>query len=130
MPPATLQNTQAARLEYEQAVKMISQRKYADAVVALSAAIQLEPDLAVAYVARGSAFVGLGRYQEAVQEYQRGLSLNSNQASPLFGLGEAYRGLGNRPQAAQYYQACANSPAPDAPSLRDLARQRYGELLH
>src|SRR5581483_12189164 len=39
-----------ARADYEQAVGMISQRRYADSVTALNAALQLEPGLAVAYV--------------------------------------------------------------------------------
>ncbi|MHB1844939.1 MAG: tetratricopeptide repeat protein, partial [Deltaproteobacteria bacterium] len=130
-PPVTdpLQAAQMAKQNYDQAVQLIQQRRYADAVTTLTAAIQLKPDFAVAYVARGSAFVGLGRFQDAVQDYLRGLSLNGNQAAPLFGLGEAYRGMGDRTRAAQYYQACASSSAPDADPLRDLARRRYSELL-
>ena len=98
-------------------------------MTALTRAIQLKPDFSVAYVARGSAYVGLGRYQDAVQEYLKGLNLNPNQAAPLFGLGEAYRGMNDRSRAARYYQECAQSTAPDAAALRDLARRRYGELL-
>ena len=109
---------------------LISQRRYADSITALNAALQLQPSFAVAYVARGSAYVGLGRYQDAVQEYLKGLSLNSNQASPLFGLGEAYRGLGDRARAARYYQECAQSTAPDAGAVRELARKRYADLVH
>jgi tetratricopeptide (TPR) repeat protein len=124
--PATAERL--ARADYEQAVGLISQRRYADSVLALNAAVQLEPGFAVAYVARGSAYVGLGRYSDAIRDYLRGLSLNGNQASPLFGLGEAYRGLGDRQHAAQYYQACAQSTAPDAASVRDLARKRYADL--
>jgi tetratricopeptide (TPR) repeat protein len=120
---------QAARQSYDQAVQFISQRRYSDAVTALTRAIQLRPDFAVAYVARGSAYVGLGRYQDAVQEYLKALNLNPNQAAPLFGLGEAYRGMNDRTRAAKYYQECAASNAPDAPSVRDLARRRYSELL-
>jgi tetratricopeptide (TPR) repeat protein len=118
-----------ARTDYEQAVGLISQRRYADSLVALNAAIQLQPGFAIAYVARGSAAVGLGRYSDAVRDYLKGLSLNGNQASPLFGLGEAYRGLGDRAHAAQYYQACTQSSAPDAASVRDLARKRYADLV-
>lgn len=119
-----------SRADYEQAVGLISQRRYQDAVTQLTAATVLDPSFSVAYVARGSAYVGLGRYQDAVQEYLKGLSLNGNQASPLFGLGEAYRGLGDRPRAAKYYQECADSQAPDAVALRELARKRYADLLH
>ena len=108
---------------------LISQRRYADAITALNAAVQLQPSFAVAYVARGSANLGLGRYNDAVQDYRQGLSLNGNQASPLFGLGEAYRGLGDRARAAQYYQECAQSTSPDAGAVRELARKRYADLV-
>jgi len=118
-----------ARVDYESAVGLIAQRRYADALTALDAAVKLQPDFAVAYVARGSADVGLGRYSDAIREYLKGLSLNGNQASPLFGLGEAYRGLGDRARAAQYYQECAQSTSPDAAAVRDLARKRYADLV-
>ena len=108
---------------------LISQRRYADSIVALNAALQLQPKLAVAYVARGSANVGLGRYPDAVQDYLKGLAIDGNQASPLFGLGEAYRGLGDRARAARYYQECAQSTAPDAGAVRELARKRYADLV-
>jgi tetratricopeptide (TPR) repeat protein len=125
--PAVAQRS--AKQSYDSAVQLISQRRYAEAVTALTTAIQLKPDFAVAYVARGSAYVGLGRFQDAVQEYLKGLNLNPNQAAPLFGLGEAYRGMNDRSRAARYYQECAQSTAPDAASLRDLAQRRYAELL-
>ncbi len=127
--PDAAQAERFARADYEQAVTLISQRRYADSVVALNAALQLQPKLAVAYVARGSANVGLGRYPDAVQDYLKGLSLDANQASPLFGLGEAYRGLGDRARASRYYQECAQSTAPDAAAVRDLARKRYADLV-
>ncbi|MHB8418142.1 MAG: tetratricopeptide repeat protein [Myxococcales bacterium] len=124
------QAEQTAKQYYDQAVQLIQARRYSDAVTALTAAVQLRARFAVAYVARGSAYVGLGRFQDAVQDYLRGLQLNSNQAAPLFGLGEAYRGLGDRARAAQYYQECADSSAPDATDqLRTLARRRFSELL-
>ncbi len=118
-----------AKTDYEQAVQLISQRRYQDAVGLLTQAVQLHPQFSVAYVARGSAYIGLGRFQDAVTEYQKGLQLNQNQASPLFGLGEAYRGMGDRTRAAQYYQECASSSAPDAAPLRDLAHKRFADLL-
>jgi len=127
--PDTGGSDRLARADYEQAVTLISQRRYAESIAALNAAVQLQPNFAVAYVARGSAYVGLGRYPDAVQEYLKGLSLNSNQASPLFGLGEAYRGLGDRARAARYYQECAQSTAPDAGAVRELARKRYADLV-
>jgi tetratricopeptide (TPR) repeat protein len=130
-PPVTdpAQAQQLAKQDYDQAVALIQQRRYSEAVTSLTTAIQVKPDFAVAFVARGSAMVGLGRFQDAVQDYLHGLSLNSNQAAPLFGLGEAYRGMGDRARAAQYYQECADSSAPDAGPLRDLARRRFSELL-
>jgi tetratricopeptide (TPR) repeat protein len=118
-----------AKQDYDQAVLLIQERRYDESVTALTRAIQVKPDFAVAYVARGSAMVGLGRFQDAAQDYLHGLSLNANQAAPLFGLGEAYRGMGDRARAAQYYQECADSTAPDAAPLRDLARRRFAELL-
>jgi tetratricopeptide (TPR) repeat protein len=118
-----------ARQAYEDGVKQINARDYAAAVQSLTQAIQLEPTLTVAYVARGSAGIGQRHYVEAAADYQYALRLDGRLASPLYGLAEAYRGMGRPADARQYYERYVASTAPDArPQLQAEARKKLEKL--
>lgn len=114
---------------YEQGVRSITAQDYASAYASLTQAIQAEPSLSVAYVARGSAQVGLRRYADAALDYQHALSLDPQQASALYGLAESLRAQGKNAEAKSYYERYASSTAPDArQDLQVLARQKASQL--
>jgi len=118
-----------ARRSYEQGVQRIQARDFAGALQSLSQAIQLEPTLAVAFTARGSAHIGLRRYSEAALDYEYSLKLAPEMASPLYGLGEAYRMLGRNAEARSSYERYATSTARDVrPDLQAEARQTAERL--
>lgn len=118
-----------ARRAYEQGVQRIQARDYAGALQSLTQTIQLEPTLAVAYTARGSAYIGLRRYAEAALDYEYALRLAPDAASPLYGLGESYRMLGRNAEARSFYSRYASSTAKDVrPELQAEARQNASRL--
>ncbi len=118
-----------ARVAYEQGVKQINGRDFAGAVMSLTTAVQHEPTLAVAYVARGSAYIGLKRYTEAVADYSYALKLDAGMSSPLYGLAEAYRAMGRVVDARSYYERYVSSSAPDVrPELKSDARIKAESL--
>lgn len=118
-----------ARRAYEQGVQHISQRAYAAALQTLTQALQQEPLLTVAYIARGSANIGLRRYAEAAADYQFALKLEPESASPLYGLAEAYRALGRNLEAKGLYERYSRSTAPDVrPELQEESRQKAERL--
>jgi tetratricopeptide (TPR) repeat protein len=118
-----------ARRAYEQGVQRIQARDYAGALQSLAQAIQLEPTLSVAYIARGSAYIGLRRYAEAAVDYEYALRLAPDMASPLYGLGESYRMLGRNAEARSSYERYATSTAKDVrPELQAEARQNAERL--
>ena len=120
---------QRARKAYEQGVQQINGRDYASAAQSLSQAIVLEPTLAVAYVARGSANIGLRRYSDAAADYQYAIRLEPAMASPLYGLAEAYRVMGRGADAREYYEKYVASTAPDVrPDLKSEAQQKADKL--
>jgi tetratricopeptide (TPR) repeat protein len=120
---------QQARKAYEQGVQQINSRDYSNAVQSLSQAIQLEPTLTVAYVARGSANIGMRRYAEAAVDYQYAIRLDPNMASPVYGLAEAYRAMGRPADARQYYDRYVASTATDVRAdLQADARQKADKL--
>jgi tetratricopeptide (TPR) repeat protein len=118
-----------ARRAYEQGVQRIQARDYAGALQSLTQTIQLEPTLAVAYIARGSTYIGLRRYAEAAVDYEYALRLAPDMASPLYGLGEFYRMLGRNAEARAHYERYATSTAKDVrPELQAEARQSAERL--
>lgn len=124
--PATRQQ---ARSAYEAGVRAITSRDYNAAVRSLTQAIQYEPSLAVAYVARGSAFIGLRRFAEAAADYQYANRLEPALSSPLYGMAEAYRAMGRTADARTYYEKYASSTASDVrPELQAQARDKAATL--
>ncbi|WP_164017304.1 tetratricopeptide repeat protein [Pyxidicoccus trucidator] len=118
-----------ARRAYEQGVQRIGSRDYGGALTSLTQAIQLEPMLAVAYTARGSANIGLRRYAEAASDYQYAMELEPGSASPLYGLAESYRALGRNAEARGLYERYASSSATDVRSqLQEESRQKAAKL--
>ncbi|WP_236068961.1 tetratricopeptide repeat protein [Citreicoccus inhibens] len=118
-----------ARKAYEMGVQRIGERDFAGALQSLTQAVQLEPMLAVAYTARGSANIGLRRYPEAAADYQYALRLEPDSASPLYGLAESYRAMGRNAEARSLYERYAASTAADVrPPLQAESRQKAERL--
>ncbi len=118
-----------ARGLYEQGVQQINARDYAGALKSLSESLQIEPYLTVAYVARGSALIGLRRFSEAAADYDYAHRLDPSLSSPLYGLAEAYRVMGRTSDARRFYELYAKSKAPDVrPDLQVKARDWAGKL--
>ncbi len=111
-PPPVMSPVQA-RLRYENGVRYIAQHRYREALRALNEAIDIWPGFVDAYIARGSAQVGVGRLEGAAADYEYALKLDPGRASALYGLAEAYRGLGRRAEAADLYHRYAQANAPD-----------------
>ena len=91
----------------------------------------LDRRLGVAYAARGSAQLGLGRVMEAAHDYRAALELEPGLAMPLYGLAECYRAMRDS-RAADLYRQYAESRAADVrEDLRTLAVRRAAErVLH
>ncbi|NVI97324.1 tetratricopeptide repeat protein [Myxococcus sp. AM009] len=118
-----------ARRAYEQGVQRIGAKDFSGALTSLTQAIQHEPMLAVAFVARGSANIGLRRYAEAAADYQYALELEPGSASPLYGLAESFRAMGRTLEARDLYERYAASSAEDVrPQLQEESRQKAARL--
>jgi tetratricopeptide (TPR) repeat protein len=127
--PIAESTREKARQHYEQGVLQINGKDFQGALASLTQTIQLEPTLAIAYIARGSANIGLRRFAQAAADYQYALKLDGKLASPLYGLGEAYRGLGRPLEARGWYEKYIASGGPDArEDLRTEARQKLQKL--
>jgi tetratricopeptide (TPR) repeat protein len=129
LAPPKVVDEAGARERYTAGVKLINDRKYAEALPALDEALQKKPGYGVALVARGSAQMGLLHYDAAAADYSAARSSDPSLASPLFGLAEAYRAMGQPAKAAQLYKEYAESTAADVqPQLKDYAAKNAQAL--
>jgi tetratricopeptide (TPR) repeat protein len=118
----------AAAQRYRAALSLYTQRDYLGAVAELDAAITLDPNLAVAYVARGSARFGLGKYRQAAADYKAALDLEPARAEPIWGLAECQRML-HDPAAPDTYRRYAASVAGDVNEDRRARARKWATEL-
>ncbi len=76
-------------------IELIEEGRYEEAIGELDEAIELDADLAVAYVSRGAAHGELGNLQQAIYDYDRAIDLDPSLAAAYASRGQAYSDLGN-----------------------------------
>lgn len=77
--------------------------EYQQAIVDLSHAIELEPQVPMAYAVRGSAYRHLKEYQRALADLDRAISLDHSSPQAYLRRGNAYSMLGDHKQAITDY---------------------------
>jgi tetratricopeptide (TPR) repeat protein len=127
-PPAPSASVHAAAQRYRAAISLYTQRDYLGAIAELDAAIALDPNLSVAYTARGSARFGLGKLREAAADYKAALDLDPSRAEPIWGLAECQRMLRD-PAAPDTYRRYAASLAGDVNEDRRARARRWATEL-
>ena len=75
------------------------EKRYQDAILAYTAAIDKDPDLGAAYNLRGYAYNKLGQYSEAITDFSTAIQLDPDNAVAYRNRGYAYNDLG------QHYKA-------------------------
>lgn len=96
--------------QYDLGVRYLNEGNYEEAIIAFSAAIEIDPKLAPAYVGRGDAHVALmdqtagaetrlEHYQSAVADYTSCLELDEQQAEVYLKLAQAHLLQGDRESA-------------------------------
>ncbi|OAR23520.1 hypothetical protein A8W25_28940 [Streptomyces sp. ERV7] len=85
--PAPEPQSTPARERFAQAEDLFQQRRYREAVAAYRAAIELDPDLTLAYLGLGDAYYMLGEYHMAAAQFTESIAI---EPTP-----QAYRFLGD-----------------------------------
>jgi Flp pilus assembly protein TadD len=76
--------------------ELIQQEKFADAIQALSQAIQINPSMALAYNARGYARFRLKQFSEAIADFDQAIKLDPKYANAYLNRGSAKRAAGDK----------------------------------
>ena len=80
--------------QYDLGVRYLSDGNYEEAIIAFTAAIEIDPKRAEAYVGRGSAYIGCGETAEnlaaAQADYEKAIELDGTNAEAYLGLADVY----------------------------------------
>jgi tetratricopeptide (TPR) repeat protein len=123
------ENRRLAREAYDRALVLGKAGSYDEASTNVERAIQLDPDLADAYVERGAIKGVRGQCEAAIQEFNRALGLNPRLPRAYSDRGNCYWNLKNVNQAIQDYTAsiALDSTQAEVFATRGMAYGRLGE---
>lgn len=104
--------------QYDLGVRYLSEGNYEEAIIAFTAAIEIDPKQAPAYVGRGDAYIGLGETEEnltaAKADYEKAIELDELFAEAYLGLADAYVALGDSESAVDILRQGAEIIGDDA----------------
>ena len=99
--------------QYDLGMRYLSEGNYEEAIVAFTAAIEIDPKRAEAFVGRGDAYVGSGETEEnlaaAAADYLAALDLDEMAAEIYGKLADVYLAQGDRESAIQILQRGADT---------------------
>ena len=89
--------------QYDLGVRYLEEGSYEEAIIAFTAAIEIDPKRAEAYVGRGDVYIGLGETEEnlaaAQSDYEVAIKLDEANANAYLGLANIYVCRGNLEKA-------------------------------
>ena len=91
--------------QYDLGVRYLSEGNYEEAIIAFTAAIEIDPKQAPAYVGRGDAYALFGETEEnlaaALADYEKALELDETNAEAYLGLADVYIRQGDYEKARE-----------------------------
>ena len=94
--------------QYDLGIRYLSDGNYEEAIIAFTAAIEIDPNRAEAYVGRGDTYVASGETEEnlsaALADYEAALELDETLVDAWLGLADVYIRLGEYDIAMEVLQ--------------------------
>ncbi|NPV89424.1 MAG: tetratricopeptide repeat protein [Firmicutes bacterium] len=88
--------------QYDLGIKLLSEGKYEEAIIAFTAAIKIDPKRAPAYIGRGDAYVQLDEQLDLAQaDYEKAIELDEGIAEGYLGLADVYIRRGDYAKALE-----------------------------
>ena len=98
-------NTPTWQEQYDLGIRYLSDGNYQEAIIAFTAAIEIDPKQAPAFVGRGDAYVGLGETEDnltaAQADYEKAIELNVVSVEAYLGLADIYTRRGDYDRAVE-----------------------------
>ena len=125
-------DTAAWQEQYDLGVKYLSEGNYEEAIIAFTAAIEIDPKNPLAYIGRGGAYVGSGETEEnlaaALADYEKAIELDETNVDAWLGLADVYIRMGEYDKAGEVLHQALEKTG-NAPSIGDkLAELESGSV--
>lgn len=88
--PADVSNGMTWQEQYDLGMRYLTEGSYAEAIIAFTAAIEIDPKQAEAYIGRGDAYIGMTGEEAAERDYLYAIELNASIPSVYTKLAEIY----------------------------------------
>lgn len=102
---ATQENSDTWQEQYDLGVRYLSEGNYAEAIIAFTTAIEIDPKQAPAYVGRGDVYILSGETEESLiaaqADYEQAIELDRTNADAYLGLADVYIRQGEYDKAYQ-----------------------------
>ena len=113
---------------YDLGLKYLAEGNYAEAVIAFTGAIEIDPKQAVAYIGRAEAYIGDGEDAEnlnaAMEDYKKALDLDDKNEDAYLGLADVYIRMGDLDKATAVLEGGINKC-----ENNDRIKSRLDEIL-
>ena len=117
--------------QYDLGVRYLSEGNYEEAILAFTAAIEIDPNRAEAYVGRGDAYVASGETEEnlaaAQADYEKAIELDETYAEAWLGLADVYIRQGDYDRALEILQEALESTGNNQAIADKAAEMESGE---
>ena len=102
---ACVQKTDTWQEQYDLGVRYLRDGNYEEAIIAFTAAIEIDPKRAEAYVGRGDAHIGSGETEEslaaALMDYEKAIEIDETNAMAYLGAADVYIRQGDYAKALE-----------------------------
>ena len=117
--------------QYDLGIRYLSEQNYSEAILAFTAAIEVDPNRQELYIGRAQAYIASGETEEnlaaALADYEKAQELGYTAADLWLGLADIYIRQGDDFQARQYLTSLRNNYKGDA-EIDAMIEDRLGKL--
>ena len=118
--------------QYDLGVRYLSDGNYEEAIIAFTAAIDIEPKLAKAYIGRGQAYVFFGDTEEnllaAHADYEEAIKLDDKNPEGYLGLADVYIRMGEYDKALEVLKDGLSKTNNDADIAAKISEMENGNI--
>lgn len=126
------QNTLTWEEQYDLGIRYLSEGNYEEAIIAFTAAIEIDPNRAEAYVGRGDAYIGSGETEDnltaALADYEAAIALDETMPTAWLGLADVYIRQGDYDKALEVLKEALKKTGSDQSIVDKIAEIKGGEL--
>lgn len=119
--------------QYDLGIRYLTDGNYEEAIIAFTAAIEIDPKKAEAYIGRGDAYIGSGETDEnltaAMADYEKAVEADETNAAAYLGLADVYIRMGEYDKAMEILKTGLEKSGND-PSIADkIAEMEQGSFV-